>query len=254
MTIATFLTAHLPKFCLWSSMFPIHPILLHFAFPRNTPRLEGRVWAWAWRLVLLCWFFHFQMPYPCLKISFGVGQVLEHIRALSTMSCRRSWEAHGSDLDSLPSSCHVSMQLLWFWWLWFGHTLDNFQVSPCPPSSIWQAACAFFFFQIVVGRDRGSIFPFCFSYFIATKDLPSITITVLWFACPLYKLWVSPHPPRGDWQAELVSFFINCGCKLRRGVSFLLFIATKDFACISYIFLVRPYFPPPLPLLSFAWK
>ena len=150
------------------------------------------------------------MPYPCLKISFGVGQVLEHIRALRTTSC-----------CDLP----------------FAHS--------------W-AACAFFFFQIVVERDGGSIFPFCFSYFIATKDLPSITMTFLRFARPLYKLGVSPHPPRGDWQAELVSFFLNCGCKLRRGASFLLSIATEDFACISYIFLVRPYFPPRLPLLSFA--
>ena len=48
------------------------------------------------------------MLYPCLEISFGVGQVLEHIRALSVTSCcdlrfARSWEAHGADLDSLPS-------------------------------------------------------------------------------------------------------------------------------------------------------
>ena len=47
------------------------------------------------------------MPYPCLKISFGVGQMLEHIRALSATSCRdlpfaRSWETHGAVASSTP--------------------------------------------------------------------------------------------------------------------------------------------------------
>ena len=101
--------------------------------------------------------------------------------------------------------------------------------------------------------EGASLLLFLLFYCNQGFGLPSILITFLRFACPLYNLRVSFHPPRGVWHADCACFFHFKLClKGQKGPLFLLFIVTKDFAFISYIFLVRPYFPPRLQLLSFA--
>ena len=95
---------------------------------------------------------------------------------------------------------------------------------------------------------------FLFLLFYRNQGFAYNFLTFLRFARPLHNLWVSPHPPTGVWQPACASFFPSKSwLKGQEGASLLLlFIATKDFAFGSYIFLVKPYFPPRLPLLSFA--
>ena len=189
-----------------------------------------------------------------------MGQVLEHIRALSATSCRdlpfaRSWETHGADLDSIPFLL-VACPCGFSDFSDFGLVVLLI-TSGCPiahSAAFDRQPVHLSFSNLWLKETEGASFLlFLLFYRNQGFGLPSIPITFLRFACPLYKLQVSPHPPRGVWHADCACFFHSkLWLKGQKGPFFLLFIVTKDFAFISYIFLVRPYFPPRLQLLSFA--
>lgn len=105
---------------------------------------------------------------------------------------------------------------------------------------------------------------FLWNYMVQTCDpcpffsCPVSMQLLLRFGRPLDSFWGSPRPPSCVWKAACACFFLSklslqalTGASFRCD-SFLLFIATKDFAFISYIFLVSPFVPPRLSLLSFS--
>ena len=76
-----------------------------------------------------------------------------------------------------------------------------------------------------------------------------LVVRLITSRCPL------AYPEALGRQPEHVSFLFKLWLGAPKGasflcVSFLIFIATKDFAFDSYIFLGKRYFPPRLPLLS----
>ena len=102
-------------------------------------------------------------------------------------------------------------------------------MAPRPPSGVWQAACASFFFYIVVESSAGRVL--------------SLRLTS---GCP------PTHPAAFGRQPAHASFFSKMWLKDPEEASFLCVSLVYRDQGLCLQFLVRPYSSPRLPLLSFS--
>ena len=195
MTIATFLTAHLPEFRLWSPSFPTHPN------PSPVPVSQKQPHVLKLELEL-------ELDDRRCRVGFSTFKF--HYPRLRFKIFRSLWV--GGVCPSLSAtSCCVTFLTFLFLVLLF---VSGRRGPPC--FLLFLSRLLFRFWWLKFGRPFG-----CLLAHLAAFGRPPVHV------CFLFRLWLKA--PEG------AAFLC---------VSFLSFIATKDFAFNSYIFLGRRYFRP----------